>query len=79
MLETAIFYVFAAALLVSAAAIITARNPVRAVLCMGLCFFKEAGVPFTSVVAKALTPYEEIIAAAKKPKGGKLPSARDMP
>jgi len=27
---------------------------------------KAAGVPFTSVVAKALTPYEGIIAAAKK-------------
>ena len=29
---------------------------------------KAAGVPFTSVVAKALTPYEGIIAAAKKRK-----------
>ena len=29
---------------------------------------KAAGVPFTSVVAKALTPYEGIIAAAKRPK-----------
>ena len=29
---------------------------------------KAAGVPFTSVVAKALTPYEGIIATAKKRK-----------
>lgn len=29
---------------------------------------KAAGVPFTSVVAKALTPYEGIITAAKKRK-----------
>jgi nucleotide-binding universal stress UspA family protein len=29
---------------------------------------KAAGVPFTAVVAKALTPYEGIIAAAKKRK-----------
>ena len=29
---------------------------------------KAAGVPFTSMVAKALTPYEGIIAAAKKRK-----------
>ena len=29
---------------------------------------KAAGVPFTSVVAKALTPYEGIIAVAKKRK-----------
>lgn len=29
---------------------------------------KTAGVPFTSVVTKALTPYEGIIAAAKKRK-----------
>ena len=44
MLETAIFYVFAAVLLVSAVAIITARNPVHAVLCMVLCFFTVAGL-----------------------------------
>jgi len=29
---------------------------------------KAAGVPFTSVAAKAFTPYEGIIAAAKKRK-----------
>jgi hypothetical protein len=45
MLETAIFYVFAAVLLVSAAAIITARNPVRAVLCMGSAFSRRPAFP----------------------------------
>jgi len=44
MFETAIFYVFAAVLVVSAVAIITARNPVHAVLCMVLCFFTMAGI-----------------------------------
>ena len=44
MFETALFYVFAAVLLVSAVAIITARNPVHAVLCMVLCFFTTAGL-----------------------------------
>lgn len=44
MFETAIFYVFAAVLLVSAVAIITVRNPVHAVLCMVLCFFTTAGL-----------------------------------
>jgi NADH-quinone oxidoreductase subunit J len=42
--ETAIFYAFAAVLVVSAAAVITARNPVHAVLCMVLCFFTTAGL-----------------------------------
>lgn len=44
MFETAIFYAFAAVLVVSAAAVITARNPVHAVLCMVLCFFTTAGL-----------------------------------
>lgn len=44
MFETVIFYAFAAVLLVSAVAIITARNPVHAVLCMVLCFFTTAGL-----------------------------------
>lgn len=39
-----IFYFFAAVLLGSAVAIITARNPVHAVLCMVLCFFTSAGL-----------------------------------
>jgi NADH-quinone oxidoreductase subunit J len=42
MFETLIFYVFAAVLVGSAVAIITARNPVHAVLCMVLCFFTMA-------------------------------------
>ncbi|TBR14301.1 MAG: universal stress protein [Rugosibacter sp.] len=33
---------------------------------------KAAGVPFTSVVAKALTPYEGIVAVAKKRKCGAI-------
>jgi len=44
MLETVIFYVFATILVVSAVAIITARNTVHAVLCMVLCFFTTAGL-----------------------------------
>jgi len=44
MFETVMFYIFAAILLVSAVAIITARNPVHAVLCMVLCFFTTAGL-----------------------------------
>ena len=44
MLETALFYAFAAVLVVSAVAIIMARNPVHAVLCMVLCFFTTAGL-----------------------------------
>jgi len=44
MFETVMFYIFAAILLVSAVAIITARNPVHAVLCMILCFFTTAGL-----------------------------------
>jgi len=44
MFETLIFYAFAAVLVVSALAIITARNPVHAVLCMVLCFFTMAGI-----------------------------------
>lgn len=44
MFETAIFYGFATVLVVSAIAIVTARNPVHAVLCMVLCFFTTAGL-----------------------------------
>ncbi len=44
MFETVLFYAFAAVLLLSAVAIITARNPVHAVLCMVLCFFTTAGL-----------------------------------
>jgi len=42
--EAVLFYFFAAVLLGSAVAIITARNPVHAVLCMVLCFFTTAGL-----------------------------------
>lgn len=44
MFETVLFYAFAAMLVVSAVAIITARNPVHAVLCLVLCFFTTAGL-----------------------------------
>jgi len=44
MFEAVVFYAFAAVLLVSAVLIITARNPVHAVLCMILCFFTSAGL-----------------------------------
>lgn len=44
MIETALFYAFAGILVVSAIAIITARNPVHAVFCMVLCFFTTAGL-----------------------------------
>jgi len=44
MVETAIFYFFAAVLVGSALAIITARNPVHAVLCMVLCFFTMTAI-----------------------------------
>lgn len=44
MFETVLFYVFGAVLLGSAVAIITARNPVHAVLCMVLCFFTTAAL-----------------------------------
>ena len=39
-----VFYFLSAVLIVSAVAIITARNPVHAVLCMVLCFFTTAGL-----------------------------------
>ncbi|OGA48920.1 MAG: NADH:ubiquinone oxidoreductase subunit J [Betaproteobacteria bacterium RIFCSPLOWO2_12_FULL_62_58] len=44
MFEIALFYAFAAVLVVSAIAIITARNPVHAVLCMVQCFFTTAAL-----------------------------------
>ena len=39
-----IFYFFSAILIFAALGIITARNPVHAVLCMVLCFFTSAGL-----------------------------------
>jgi len=39
-----VFYFLSAVLIVSAVAVITARNPVHAVLCMVLCFFTTAGL-----------------------------------
>ena len=39
MFETAIFYAFAAVLLVSGLAVITARNPVHGALALVLAFF----------------------------------------
>ena len=44
MLVTFFFYVFAAILLGSAAAVITCRNPVHAVLCLILAFFNAAAL-----------------------------------
>ncbi|OGA18597.1 MAG: NADH:ubiquinone oxidoreductase subunit J [Betaproteobacteria bacterium RIFCSPLOWO2_02_FULL_65_24] len=42
--EVAVFYFFAIVLVVSALCVITARNPVHAVLCMVLCFFTAAAI-----------------------------------
>ena len=44
MFETAIFYAFAAVLLVSALAVITARNPVHGALALVLAFFAAAAI-----------------------------------
>ena len=44
MFETAIFYAFAAVLLVSALAVITARNPVHGALALVLAFFTAAAI-----------------------------------
>ncbi len=44
MLETVVFYVFAAILLLSALRVITARNPVHGVLALVLAFFTAAGI-----------------------------------
>ena len=44
MIESWLFYAFAAVLVVSAVAVVAARNPVHAVLCMVLCFFPAAGL-----------------------------------
>ena len=42
--QTFIFYAFSAILIFAAIGVITARNPVHAVLCMVLCFFTAAGL-----------------------------------
>jgi NADH-quinone oxidoreductase subunit J len=44
MFETAIFYAFAAVLLLSGVRVITARNPVHAALFLVLAFFTAAGI-----------------------------------
>jgi NADH-quinone oxidoreductase subunit J len=44
MLETVVFYVFAAILLLAALRVITARNPVHGALALVLAFFTAAGV-----------------------------------
>jgi NADH-quinone oxidoreductase subunit J len=44
MLETVVFYVFSALLLLSALRVITARNPVHAALALVLAFFTAAGI-----------------------------------
>jgi len=44
MLETVVFYVFAAILLGAALRVITARNPVHAALALVLAFFTAAGI-----------------------------------
>jgi NADH-quinone oxidoreductase subunit J len=44
MIEAIFFYVFSAVLLGSAALVVTARNPVHAVLCLILAFFNAAGL-----------------------------------
>ena len=44
MIESWLFYAFAAVLVVSAVAVVAARNPVHAVLCMVLCFFTAAAI-----------------------------------
>ena len=42
--QTFVFYALSAILIFAALGIITARNPVHAVLCMVLCFFTSAGI-----------------------------------
>ena len=44
MIESWLFYAFAAVLVVSAVAVVAARNPVHAVLCMVQCFFTTAAL-----------------------------------
>ena len=44
MIASALFYLFSAVLLASAAMVVTARNPVYAVLFLILCFFNAAGL-----------------------------------
>jgi len=44
MIETVVFYVFAAILLLSALRVITARNPVHGALALVLAFFTAAGI-----------------------------------
>lgn len=44
MIATLCFYVFAAAMLLSALAVISARNPVHSVLFLIFCFFNAAGL-----------------------------------
>jgi NADH-quinone oxidoreductase subunit J len=44
MFETAVFYAFSAVLLLSALAVITARNPVHSALALVLAFFTAAGL-----------------------------------
>jgi NADH-quinone oxidoreductase subunit J len=44
MFETALFYAFAAVLLASGLAVVTARNPVHAALFLVLAFFTSAGI-----------------------------------
>jgi NADH-quinone oxidoreductase subunit J len=44
MLETVVFYVFAAILLLAALRVITARNPVHGALALVLAFFTAAGI-----------------------------------
>src|SRR5574341_745370 len=44
MFETGVFYVFAAILLLAALRVITARNPVHAVLFLVLAFFTAAAI-----------------------------------
>lgn len=43
-METVIFYFFAAIMIASSLAVITVRNPVKAVLCLVLTFFTSAAV-----------------------------------
>ena len=44
MIASALFYLFSAVLLTSAAMVVSARNPVHAVLFLILCFFNAAGL-----------------------------------
>lgn len=44
MIQSAIFYLFSAVLLASAVMVVSARNPVHAVLFLILCFFNAAGL-----------------------------------